>query len=754
MPWTIDSPSISGDSFANVGVSSCVAVFNGGSGDRCTLFIPGNCDGTKPFQEFDAVEIINPSSVVFFRGFVTSCLRAASGNSEGFEVIIEGRLKVLDRIVFLQRVAIYDTVAEDAGFAYLSDCNLGYDDAGERLNSAETITDILSFAAAAGSGITAGSILTGLDVTLPQMEATEMSCLEAIRRVLAFHPDCVLYFDHASGTVNVARPGTMSVVTKASEGDGSGVTRMELDQRRRFPVAGVTIQWKTTTTVDDVTSVTVVTDTAGTAAPAKDVAVFTIPLQGDEIITQSQEAITEDLPEAAGDLTNTEWRAFLAKHFQEWAACGTITNGAFVVVSVTQEVDSANKVGLGTAPASYPRMLTGGAVPPWQSGISAAPTRFTVRIRPGAEVQTNPAFYELFAKGNEIVLPLTMDVMGTDAQSITYRTVTSYTEGEEPIEGLAADYYAAMNVDAPAGTWTKVAEEADITPMPGKRLTLTGDFPVTTAVIQQTTVDIFAGRTSVVFGPVSIRTPADSFAMMRAGNRRSRMRNVGGGNRTSASPAGREIKGSGGGRAHNTHRPTPVRSKKWFTLEQLDEVTAGTVTIRCCAGRFAAAEIVDGASDPILPTYSEISEHPVGETDIAGVEHNDCIFLRVVYNIEESFTGTEGDGLSGVLLHTASMTASGATVVKGTSGEFDFFSGIESGDYVSYFRIGKISIDSSIVTIEQHWDGLFTAPCLEASWFDPSDYTVEGLPYLTPDAAAEFITEGELCDAVDVCLGP
>ena len=156
---------------------------------------------------------------------------------------------------------------------------------------------------------------------------------------------------------------------------------------------------------------------------------------------------------------------------------------------MTQSVDVADKVGLGDVPEpggipKYPRELIGGSIPPWQSGISAAPATITITLRWLGTV-ANPALYKLFDKETGL-LTLTRELTGTDATSTTYRTSAS-TSGETAPEGLAAAYYDAISTESPAGTVVFVGDEIDRTLVPGKKLTTSGIFTLTGVVIQSVT---------------------------------------------------------------------------------------------------------------------------------------------------------------------------------------------------------------------------------------------------------------------------
>ncbi len=650
MPWTLTSANYSGTSFAAAGISSCQITKNGAGGDSCSLYLPGDSSGTPPFTELENVTIFAPDGSAAFRGFVDACPRAASATAQGWNVTLLGNLKKLDRITYLQRIQTVDDDGEPA-VAFLAEGVLGYDQDGVRLNSAETIAEILAFASTAGSGLSTGSILSGTDITLPQMNVDSMTCLEAIRRVLMFHPDASLYLDHASNTVHVTRPASQSVVTRASSGSGSGANQVEQQGKRRYRVNGITIQWKTTSNVNGVEHTHIVTDAVGTSAPALDVVVIPIDLQGQEITTQSQECVTDTIPRFLTDFTLTEWKDFLLKNCPDFAATMP-TAGQIKLVSMTQTIDESTKVGLGSIPevdpdggggpmaaiAAYPRMLIGGSIPLWQAGISAAATRITVKLAPGDDISDNPALYALFDRHDEKTLELDIPVTGTDAQSITYTTAT-ITEGESPVLGLALDYFTALNADAPAGIYHRTTLDPDYALAPGKRLTLTGPWPCIAAVIQQVTLDVFSGKAAVRFGPNGILSPPDMVSLLRAGSRSTRLRNTGSSSRTSSTPSGREIKGTTGGATRSNPATRTTEAYTEYKVKQLTcSGTSGSVSI-------GGGTLITGTPGTVADEYNNLPifpAAPIRTVDVSGassvtVNDGDTIWAKVTYEGVSSY---------------------------------------------------------------------------------------------------------------------
>jgi hypothetical protein len=302
--------------------------------------------------------------------------------------------------------------------------------------------------------------------------------------------------------------------------------------------------------------------------------------------------------------------------------------------------------------------LIGGSIPPWQSGISAAPTTITIVLRWLGTV-ANPALYKLFDKETGL-LTLTRELTGTDATTTVYRTSAS-TPGETAPAGLAAAYYDAISTESPAGTVVFVGDEIDRTLVPGKKLTTTGLFALTGVVIQSVTADIFSGRTTVNFGPINPRiSPDDFIALQRAGERAVKPSLTPGALRTSGEVTGSSnVEGAVAGRTGNSVRSTGQNPQRYFTINQ---ATSTTVTIN---PGVVLTQVIDPDSptnDP-LPTYSAHTITAEYASPTATVTDGSKIYLRLSY-VAGTYTS------EGSLTGSTSVTITGGAGGAGGSGGY------------------------------------------------------------------------------------
>ena len=637
--WTVQINANAAVSFQSALISSASVNFQAGGIDQLNLTYAINATAAAPCIVNDNI-VIAYSGTVYFRGYVTKIEPYADGEREGYTIVADAKSGNLRRIAYQQQYAVGPSTPTQS-YAFKTRCIVGISNDDETQTTAESVTDVLTYANSA-TGVSAGSILPSGGIYYPKFEVVDSSCWEVIQSVLRWHPDAVVYYNHAASTLNVQKPTDLAtIVTKASSGTGSGAKSYRAKPLQRRAVRGVVLTFETTTTVDGTPYTTLTTQTANETS-GLDIVRRTIALYGPNITTQQQQCVTETIPTSTGAVTG-DW---LKDHFPELRDLNFVA-GQVAVVSVSQEVDTTKKVGLGTVPTSggvprYPRELLAGAIPPWQSGISACPTKVTIVLRwTGSTWNENLA--GLFS-GASKELTLTVDLTGTDAETTTYQTSAS-SGGESAPVGLAQSYYDALSTEAPAGSISWVADEVDRSIVPGKRLTLTGAFPLTGAIIQSVTADIFSGRTTVNYGPINRGlTPEDFIGLLRGGERAVKPSFTSGVVRTEATQTNPNVKGSVAGSKRNSVRSTPAPAKEYF------QVLAKTAT---------EVEVLGGKVYGPLVDASGVLEK-IGRTfDVAGetfsVSDGDKIWLRIDYiNRDTESTGA--------------LTGSSSVSIKGGDG--------------------------------------------------------------------------------------
>ena len=654
--WTAQIGAGSATAFSTLKIISCVVNLQAGGEDSAELAFALSASAAAPADENDAI-IIREGANVYFRGYVVRVEPSADGGREGWAIQCAGLSSNLNRITYRQRYAIGPATPSQS-YGYKTRCQLGVANSGATQTTAQTIADVLTYASTEASGVATGAILSGVALTVPSQEVVDSTCMECIRTPMRWHPDCVVWFDHVASNYNIAKPSALSTITKAVSGNGSGCKMIRQKPLRRRPVRGVVFTFETVNTVDGVEWIDLTEQTAGPHSSGVDIVRRTITLKGTDTVTQSQQVKTAPLIDNASSPSTVG--AWIIKHFPDVAEADPIA-GNMEVVSVSQVVDVDEKVGSGTVPIvssqpKYPRELIGGSIPPWQSGISAAPTTITIVLRWLGTV-ANPALYKLFDKETGL-LTLTRELTGTDATTTVYRTSAS-TTGETAPAGLAAAYYDAISTEAPAGTVVFVGDEVDRTLVPGKKLTTTGLFALTGVVIQSTTADIFSGRTTVNFGPINPRiSPDDFIALQRAGERAVKPSMTPGTLRTSGEVTGSSnVEGAVAGRTGNSVRSTGQNPQRYFTINQ---ATATAITINPGVVLTTLLDIDNPTNSP-APTYTAHTIEAEYASPTATVSNGSKIYLRLTYTATEY--SSEGD-----LTGASTVTITGGLGGKGGDG--------------------------------------------------------------------------------------
>lgn len=650
MSWTVQIGSGTPVSFAAAKVSGCQVAFNAGGFDTATLTIAKDATTSPaPAALYDAF-VLYYSNSIYFRGYVEQVMPAADGGNEGWTINCISDSAKLNRLPYKQS---YATGADDT-LKEKGRVILGISDGGEPQTTAECIDAILAYAQPY-TAVAPGNIMQATGPFFPKAELVDCYCWDAIKTVLRWHPDAIGWYDHASNEYNVTLPGAIATtVTKASSGNGSGARQFKGTPLTRGVVRGVVLEFETTSTVDGIQYTNITYQTAG-ASSGLDVISRTISLIGTDTVTQSQYCKTQSIPQTPSDLAGPAGKSWIEDHFPEFRDLNFVA-GQVGVVSVKQTVDTANKVGLGTIPTTgtppvprYPRELIAGAIPPWQPGISACPVTVEVVLRWTGDTW-NEKLAELFS-GAEKTLTLSVDMTGTDATTKTYAIATT-TGGETAPSGLAEAYYNAVSSASPAGTVSWVENDIDRNLKPGKKLTLTGSFAVTGAIIQSVSADLFSGRTTVNYGPINTRlAPQDLVALMRGGERAVKPSFTPGSVRESGALRGRSnVEGSVGVRQRNSGRAAPPPARKFFTV-----LAKTNAQVEVLAGQVKAPLIdVDGNVEKIGRTL-EVAAATFSVAD------GDKIWLRLTHSVSDTND-------SGTLTGGSTVTITGGLGGKGGTG--------------------------------------------------------------------------------------
>lgn len=336
---------------------------------------------------------------------------------------------------------------------------LGQDRDGEKISSQAQLKEILDFAAAHGAAMEAGEIEAPTEI--PSDEMTDMSCAEAVLRVLRWTPDAVSFFDYSSEVPALHIKRRASLPEKSL--DGMSMARVAHCAREDMRAESVCVIYEKSNSADGQSWESVEYDTwpEGAAQPGRKTLVFTVPLAGHKSRIQTQKIKTREIR-----MGNEDW----------WREkIPSLANPE----ATTFEIQNPSRK------STLPRELVSGTVMDW--------------MMKSAEEDVITATVAAFdASGKRLSLHnCTLKIVATDASTYNYsRRIFSSFEEKTP-KGVAKAVYEAVK-DAPV-EGSAAAVETDFAGAFCKRVSWMSEF--SGAVVTQETLDLFRRTATLKFGP-------------------------------------------------------------------------------------------------------------------------------------------------------------------------------------------------------------------------------------------------------------
>ena len=363
------------------------------------------------------------------------------------------------------------------------------------------IRAILDCAAKAGAPLRTGGVSVS-SARVPADEEIDLTCANAIDRLLAWFPDTAVWFDYGvSGdpAVHVVRRSSLGTLSLPVERAAESV---RATPRHDLVVPGVEIVYEITSSKNGKPYRDAKTDSAGNAT-ALGAARFTVQLDGGSVDRVWQRIETNRIWEK--DLADPDWWAKRIPELKGWTGPDGTGKPVITPVSKFPKVNGA----------TLNKELVSGNIPPWLKGAVSAsvPVECTADYALGGESVV----------GRTIRLTLTL----TNASGGVYASTQSRQEGETVPKGLARQIFAAVSHLYYQGTVRYVGEDAPRLFPPGYRLNLSGGLPAwknMDSAIQSVELDIGAGATTCSFGPPEHLGPQDLVQLAQANRKRAEVR--------------------------------------------------------------------------------------------------------------------------------------------------------------------------------------------------------------------------------------
>lgn len=481
--------------------------------------------------------------VTWFRGVVRRAPRRLAPESETVAIEALGPWHWLERTPYLQSWKAPANPDDTASvlISYLRGrAILNQDASGNKIDAKAFLEEVLAYCAAAVAAATGTAPFTyvvdaSLAVTLPWDEVTDLSCADAIGRILSILPDTVAWVDYAP-TVPVIhlsrRPEldalALPVLPPGGSSDFAAAVRSTIDlapmpEQQRTKVVLIYVS---TNRANEASWETFDIDAwpVGSAPNHPDALVRTIQLAGSvaQSLVLTQKVNVDPIPAAlaTGSSVITSGADFstLAAWWKKHApdlAKSNVTIKSFRGGTRTLDDGSAVNGALGNE-------LMTGAVTDWmESEHDIVVESQLVQIQIDVEI-TDPADA---AKKERQVWPFSVVIRATNATTRTYQFTesSSVTPPEEIPSGLAQAIHAAIAPLHYEGHVHLTEREPTVNALVGRVLNLTGDlaaWATMNALVQAAAISIDDGRTELRVGPPRHLGVGDLIDLFRANRTR------------------------------------------------------------------------------------------------------------------------------------------------------------------------------------------------------------------------------------------
>jgi len=521
----------------------------------CTFKIGGALMDTATLFSFEETVTVAQDGTVRWQGPVVSPKASGGGLSESHSFEVADAWYWLQHQTFMQPW----NLRGGTHTAYSPRCILGRsaDGAtyGAPITAAAAIAEIVGYAASSGRPVAVGTI--SLPYFFKQEEVANVTCYEAILRILKWFPDAVGWWTYGAGIpqLNIGRRSDLSLATITATDTRIGGQGIDLTPRRDLRPGSVCLIYAINNIVDGQSVIDQQLDVSPGGANGRELRslVVEIPINGYDRHFLKERIFSDhiELSVSGGDdlrRARIFWGAALGLTGKVKAVSGdagvpelnfsTLPSGFFfdrslplnnqsdasydplntatdaekqrqwyethpLVLYNSTNALNARKIVLDTA-LMY--VLRNGSVKPWMNGIKAQAQLFTCKVSytPIGGSRTAPQIMSAI-------------LTATNATTQTYTALDSVTNGEQVPTGLAAAMFSALNHDNYTGTVQFQQDECDFFFGLGIKLDIVGGqagWATMAAPISQVDYNIDQGETVAHVGPPAHLAPRDFISLM------------------------------------------------------------------------------------------------------------------------------------------------------------------------------------------------------------------------------------------------
>jgi hypothetical protein len=477
----------------------------------------------------DAVTVYRDAAK-FFQGKVTGIQKSAKGSNQGQDIEVSDAWAELEATVYQENWYYGNTPTAILmprailGLRWVST-------AFERCTIGQQITEIITFAAAAGVSIAVGTIPSG-ETMLPA-EISNTSCAEAIRQCLRYHPDWVPWIDHTTSTptFNVTAVASMSAVTVALA--TPQIVDFSCTKRDDLLPTSVRLIYEYASTIDGEVYRSVAVDKYPADGPddGPKCLCSTIPMAGADLQIQKQRIQTRTIPTDVDEPSAATVKEWLKLHNPSLVG---IADNHFSVVSLAATLEAApdahpdpinpNAPRLEVSAVSdVPRELLRGNVEDWmRKKVGRVIVNAVIQEvdATAAEIELlDIAVPKVLVDGDLVRKMVPIGVNATNAVTKIYQGLSQYVAAEDVPTGIAEATYLAIHAAMTyQGYVTIIADDVAATRYLGKKLHLSGGVTAWASMgapVHSADWDIDRGTVRIAFGPVPHLAPDDFLELQR-----------------------------------------------------------------------------------------------------------------------------------------------------------------------------------------------------------------------------------------------
>jgi hypothetical protein len=507
-------------------------------------------------EPFEPVTILHGGEP-WFSGLVTETPSLGTAAAESCDYRISGPWWYLESIIYQQPWnLISDPTDPESGLAttHKSHIILGQSVSGSPISIRQQLGDILAYAVASGAQLAYDLGEGDLDFSFPYDECKDLSCAEALQRVLRWVPDARIHFDY-SATPPVLCLLRRGDAEKISIPLGPALRSLSITPRHDLRLAGVIIKYERSHSADGYVWNTLETDCYPEEISEQQprLLVLTVELAGSRSHSLMQRVRAESI-----HLSSPAW---WKSHLP---ALGGIDDGDLTILESSRD-------------SELPRELVDGGIADWM----------------GVEVEADIARAKISYTQSGMVVQeqeVAVKLKATDAQSRTYSRLASYSPEESTPQGLARLLFESFSQSPHGGELRWEGGEIPAIPM-GALINVTGGQPQWAEMdgeIQEIFEEVDSGSLRLRIGPPSHLGLQQLVQLTRSNRRREAARS--GLARLSGEPAGTKIDQPAHLPTENSHSGASVFSK--ILLRQGDDperqiildadaIGLGGLTIQC-----------------------------------------------------------------------------------------------------------------------------------------------------------------------------